>query len=929
MQRFLIELFVRGVVLCLLTAIALGLLRRSAAAYRHLMCVLALLVLPMLPLMQRLMPTLPLLPARSGATFEGATIPPGEADQLLGLNRKSAASALRDMPQKPIDGIKPSTLITAESGSAAHGTAALKSTDHRELSRNVTAVLFAIWGVGVAILLARLLVALVRLRGLEAHSRTAMLDSVPIRVSEQVQTPLTWGIRRSVILLPAALLTGDRTVCDSALRHEQAHIARWDWMWNLLAELVCAFCWFQPGAWWLRSRMRLESERACDDRVLLSGVAGPDYAAHLLEIVRSVYPNEVAPAMAQSGEMEERMRHILDAAKPRHAQTKGLAASASFALALLSLAALRVSARPVEAKLQVGNGATTRKLHRAASRRTKLVDLADKPGATDGPRGNASPAATLDNASPAVILDNVRWGKAVDGLEPGLLLTTSDLSKHRSVPFNSHVAYKVLVRNTTERERVFEFQCANSGPPNSVSYLIPNDALRDALSARVIPAQFRALGAIDLATVFSAYAVKLAPGEAVVVPGEFDLYIGDADKQSYPRVEAIKAGMNWILQPITIRRLSDAEVVQYESILKSPYAEKRVATIVDRDGKTGQRPVSLSGARSAGKQLYARIQLDMETNRDWTLTGHSKPVNTAVFSPDSKRLLTGSADGTAIVWDVTTGRSMLTLKGITAAISSAVYTPNGKFIVTGCIDGAIHIWDATTGEQLRSMAGPGGRVCALDISSDGAKILSGYENGMVKVWNPSTGQGPLTFAYDNRLLSAAITPDGKSIAAGYSDATLKVWDLETQHSLLSRKIPESEGITGVHFDRNNTLYTWDGEESKDGKTKITAMTAWSIEAAKQGGPVILGIITFPIPESTVSNTVSYDTFTMLTGLFQGQAVLNNMKGGPVTLDAHDGAVAAVAISPDGTLGATGGKRNGKGEAKIWEIQSHQPAKQAK
>src|SRR5205085_12520589 len=127
-----------------------------------------------------------------------------------------------------------------------------------------------------------------------------------------------------------ALLSGDPAVGESALRHEQAHIERWDWVWNLLAEFVCAFCWFQPGAWWLRSRMRLESERACDDHVLLSGVAGPDYAAHLLQILRSVCTHEVAPAMAQSQGMEERMRYILDAAKSRHAQTKWLAVSAPF-----------------------------------------------------------------------------------------------------------------------------------------------------------------------------------------------------------------------------------------------------------------------------------------------------------------------------------------------------------------------------------------------------------------------------------------------------------------------------------------------------------------------------------------------------------------------------------------------------------------------
>src|SRR5207249_1719399 len=124
----------------------------------------------------------------------------------------------------------------------------------------------------------------------------------------------------------------------------------------------------------------------------------------------------------------------------------------------------------------------------------------------------------------------------------------------------------------------------------------------------------------------------------------------------------------------------------------------------------------------------------------------------------------------------------------------------------------IHLWDATTGEKQRTLAGPGGGVCALDISSDGGKIVGGYDTGKVKIWDTSTGLGLITFAYDNRLLSAAISPDGKSLAAGYSDSTLKVWDLQTGQSLFSEKFPESAGVTGVHFDTQGYLYTWDREE---------------------------------------------------------------------------------------------------------------------
>ncbi len=243
----MIELFLRGFVLCLLTALAFGLLHRTAAAHRHLVCVLALAVLPLLPWVQRLTPTLRLLPAQRVATPPRATLPP-QAGRLADVRGKSESPAAPQRLQEPLLGTKPSPLIPEESATMARSLA--------------SPLLWAtIWGGGTMTLLIRLLVALRRLRRLEAESHTAMVSNVPVLVSEQIRTPLTWGVHRSVILLPAALLSGEGSVCESALRHEQAHLARWYWIWNLLAELVCAFCWFQPGAWWLRRRMRLGSAR--------------------------------------------------------------------------------------------------------------------------------------------------------------------------------------------------------------------------------------------------------------------------------------------------------------------------------------------------------------------------------------------------------------------------------------------------------------------------------------------------------------------------------------------------------------------------------------------------------------------------------------------------------------------------------------------
>lgn len=611
------------------------------------------------------------------------------------------------------------------------------------------------------------------------------------------------------------------------------------------------------------------------------------------------------------------MRHILDAAKPRHAQKKWLAVSALFVLALLSLAALRVAARLPDNPMG------------SASRRSSSADLTASPGKTPpagGVQAQGSPAAAIDNADLPIRLADVNWGKTVDGLQPGFLLTENGFPTNRRATLNSYVAYRVLVRNTTPQAREFVVQCWNQDALD-IPYLIPNADVRRALDSPVVPNKFRATGTSSKAAgLLPAYVVNIGPGEAVVVPGEPGLFIGEADKQRFPRIEKFKEGMSWIVQPITIHSLTANEKTAAAN------TSKIRVTIVDRDGKSAQRSLPLVPARSGGKPLYAGMQLEVGTNWDRTLTGNSKSVAAMVFSPDSKSLVTGSADGTAMVWDAVTGRSLLALKGRTSAISSALYSPNGKFILTGCVDGAIHIWDAATGEKQRTLTSPGGSVCALDITSDGTKILGGYDKGTVKVWDAATSEALVTLAYDNRLLAAAISPNGKNIAAGYLDGTAKVWDLQTRQSRLSKKLSGSEGVTSAHFDTNGTFYTWDREEREgpeethSGKVKTTVLTMWGVEDVEKGQFVMLSRISCPLPENAISHVVTYSTLAMVFGLSEGRVVLNNMHDGPVTVNAHEGPVAAVAISPDGALGATGGKRNGRGEVKIWDMQAHKPTK---
>jgi beta-lactamase regulating signal transducer with metallopeptidase domain len=154
--------------------------------------------------------------------------------------------------------------------------------------------------------------------------------------------PVTWGVLRPTILLPADAERWSEPLRRSVLLHELAHVRRRDALTAMLAQVARAALWFHPAAWVMAHRVRAECELACDEGAVASGAEPDEYAQSLLDLAlsrRGVPPLSPAVLGAAAVTLERRIARLAAPSAP----TRG-AGGATVRLAPLAPAALALLA---------------------------------------------------------------------------------------------------------------------------------------------------------------------------------------------------------------------------------------------------------------------------------------------------------------------------------------------------------------------------------------------------------------------------------------------------------------------------------------------------------------------------------------------------------------------------------------------------------
>jgi WD40 repeat protein len=350
-----------------------------------------------------------------------------------------------------------------------------------------------------------------------------------------------------------------------------------------------------------------------------------------------------------------------------------------------------------------------------------------------------------------------------------------------------------------------------------------------------------------------------------------------------------------------------------------------------------------------------------------TLSGHTRSVWNARFSPGGERIATVASDGTLRIWNAASRAQEVLAEDVGHGVSAVAWHPDGGRVATVSwkrtaergVRGILDVWDAGTGERLHHHEHGVKPIGSVNYAPDGSRVYVGTWDFDLAAyatdgWHRVAQWLPPDDGIYKAVRESRPSPDGSRLAAAYDDGAVRVWDTESGRMLhvLHRQAEGArltqndvvwlpDGTRLVAASRDLTLRIWDaatGEHLAALHGHTSAVTALAVTpdgrtlfSGDEGGTVRRWDLDalapdrhrWTLPTVAYGVAVSPDGGKVATAGWTGWVTVRDPASGREVArwDGHGIAAVRVAWAPGGDLLATTGNDD---SLKVWDIRGAAP-----
>ncbi len=324
-----------------------------------------------------------------------------------------------------------------------------------------------------------------------------------------------------------------------------------------------------------------------------------------------------------------------------------------------------------------------------------------------------------------------------------------------------------------------------------------------------------------------------------------------------------------------------------------------------------EAPQETAYAVSKMRQALSREIAELE------LVGHRDVIWSAALDAGGERLITGSADGTARVWDLEGDRPPVVLGGHTGVVWSAWLSPDGKRVASASRGGIAQVWDLTAADREPLVLEVGEPFRALAWSPSGDRVAAGSGTGTLRLWSLTgdataalEASAPVVLeGHSGNVMALSFLPGGERLVSASEDGTARLWQIDGGKAGAHLVLEAGEPLWSLALGPDGGRVAAGGQLGKVFVWETPAVAAAEPPPARifEGhGQMVVDVAFDPAGGRLVS--ASWDDTARVWSL-TGAAEA-------IVLEGHDSGLWSAEFSPDGERVLTGSR---DGTSRIWSL----------